>query len=271
MKFTYNFTGYPQNFTLGKGFYRIKAWGARGGTCHNSSSKNYGGFTEAYLRLTKEREISVIVGERGRSGYTESVLGGYNGGGNSFKGSLEYCGSSGGGATTVFMKNNDVYELLLVSGGGGGTSTYNSMLSSGGSGGGLSGEDAFGKKSHIGQSGKQKLENNGGYWTSGTASTSGEKGTYLKGGDASSKAGAHASGGGGGYFGGGGGADTGSGGGGSGFVSQTLILHGKTEVCSNNCIDGNGLVIFESVSLVTCKDLRSSLSIAFAISLVYLS
>ena len=267
MKFVFNFTGYPYNFTLERGAYKIKAWGAQGGTCSYENS-GFGGYSEAFLHIFNSKQISIIVGGKGQSSNDRSVPGGYNGGGSSGLGTENNCGSSGGGATTVLMKLNNEYTPILIAGGGGGTSIYCGVVSYGGQGGNSFGGNSTGPyDEHKGLGGQQTLTENGGFWKNTEISTSGGKGTYLQGGYGSFVAKAHASGGGGGYFGGGGGADTGAGGGGSGFVSS--LLRGKTKFCTNNCISGDGLIIIESANVVSCKQIRRSKACILLLSLVY--
>ena len=94
------------------------------------------------------------------------------------------------------------------------------------------------------------------------AATSGKRGSYLKGGNASCSSDASAGGGGSGYFGGGGGADLAGGGGGSSYASPDLynviLLGGDKEFRSPNGDivtghTGNGFIRIEPSDPFTLK------------------
>ncbi|XP_074631956.1 uncharacterized protein LOC141890395 [Acropora palmata] len=121
--------GVIQQFTVPRtGSYRIKAWGARGGThSYNYGYKPgtyYGGngsFIEGVFTLTGGTILNIVVGQRG--GDSVEVKGGTatNKSAAQLGLSLEdNAGTGGGGGSFVYTTGN---MLLLAAGGGGGASS----------------------------------------------------------------------------------------------------------------------------------------------------
>ena len=129
--------GVIQKFTVPTSCrYRIKAWGARGGThSYNYGYKPgtyYGGqgaFKEGTFTLNKGTVLKVVVGQRG--GDSVEVSGGQSTNGtNRTAAELglsveDNAGTGGGGGSFVYTSSN---VLLLAAGGGGGASAgYNGV------------------------------------------------------------------------------------------------------------------------------------------------
>ena len=165
-EWTYDYTGGEQTFTAPiRGKYKIKIWGAQGGSSSNNSTYGgyngsqaiggYGGYSSGILTLSKNQKLNIVVGGGGTSsGMNEFSVakGGYNGGGNGGKGNTSfysigcYSGAGGGGATHVAFSTgllsgfkDNLSELLIVAGGGGGAINHNIENNNGGSAGGIYG------------------------------------------------------------------------------------------------------------------------------------
>ena len=126
--------GVIQRFTVPRtGRYRIKAWGARGGT----HSYNYGyrpgtyyggkgALKEGIFALTKGTVLNIVVGQRG--GDSVEVRGGRSTNRTAAQLGLsveDNAGTGGGGGSFVYTLRN---KLLLAAGGGGGASSgYNGV------------------------------------------------------------------------------------------------------------------------------------------------
>ena len=142
--YEYNCANKYQEFTApGTTYYKIQAWGARGGYGRtNSSLKNrggYGAYTEGEIRLQKGDKLYIYVGCAGANGasvnkYTGG-LGGFNGGaqgGNdSNHDSQPDSGGGGGGATDIRLVPTSTpsawreflsikSRIMVAAGGGGG-------------------------------------------------------------------------------------------------------------------------------------------------------
>ncbi|XP_074607109.1 uncharacterized protein LOC141860059 isoform X2 [Acropora palmata] len=126
--------GVIQRFTVPRtGRYRIKAWGARGGT-HSYSygyrpGTYYGGkgaLKEGIFALTKGTVLNIVVGQRG--GDSVEVRGGRSTNRTAAQLGLsveDNAGTGGGGGSFVYTLRN---KLLLAAGGGGGASSgYNGV------------------------------------------------------------------------------------------------------------------------------------------------
>ena len=253
--YDFDYTGEVETFVAPyTGSYKLEVWGAQGGTAEGethydgylSNRGGYGGYAVGTVELTKGEELYIVVGEQGKWGYpTQTILGGYNGGGSVLlKGdtnSNRYV-SGGGGATHIAINNNlgelknyenNQEDILLVAGGGGGAYIHMTSGYTGGPGG-----DGGGNTGVDGSNG-----NLGGYYgTGGTQTTGGTAytkisvgvGTFGLGGSVTTYS--HGSAGGGGWY--GGGASNGevrangnsSGGGGSGYIGNSL-LSDKYMVC----------------------------------------
>ena len=229
------------------GIYMLEVWGAQGGTSYGGK----GGYSTGEVVLSTNQQLSIVIG-----GTTSNSNGGYNGGGAG----ANYYG--GGGATHIatslqgsgllseYESHQD--EVLIVAGGGGGgkyseTESYRY----GGVGGGLTGGNAGGGGTQLGQGGTQ---------TAGGASASSV--TYCTSSPGSFGAGSagcsYASGGGGGWYGGSGGARAGTdgaGGGGSGYIgtllnantiagNSTMPTHDGTTTMTGNTSNGYAKITY---------------------------
>ena len=147
--------GVIQNFTVPTtGRYKIKAWGARGGT-HSSnygdSAGTYrggkGALKEGTFTLTKGTVLNIVVGHRG--GDSVEVKGGRSTNKTAAELGLsveDNAGTGGGGGSFVYTSSN---VLLLAAGGGGGASAgYNGSEGQAGTSGSSSvGKDSFRSRS----------------------------------------------------------------------------------------------------------------------------
>ena len=155
-RYTYGYTGGAQSFTAPvAGYYKLEAYGARGGASVNnedSSMLGYGGYTAGTVYLNKGQTIYIYVGQAGTYSTGSGETGGsyapatFNGGGDggSRMGTPgAHLGGSGGGATDFRLVggawNNatGLQSRILVAGGGGGQGCASSHNR--GHGGGLVG------------------------------------------------------------------------------------------------------------------------------------
>lgn len=211
MSFAY--TGQPQNIELGKGTYKLEAWGAQGGSYDNNNYGGKGGYSKGLFELNEIRNVHIVVGGQGQGSYGP---GGYNGGGMSGDEA-----SDGGGASHIATVNgllnslsNNESSVILVAGGGGGSGRAKNGGYHGGPGGGLAGLSGIGHE-NIGTAGTQVAGGNV-VSVNSTTLTNTTPGEFGQGGHIAS----HISfgskaGGGGGYYGGGSGV---AGGGGSSYI-----------------------------------------------------
>ncbi|XP_068706582.1 uncharacterized protein [Montipora foliosa] len=120
--------GIIQKFSIpNSGRYKIKAWGARGGTHSYNYGDNpgtyYGGkgaFKEGTFTLSKGTVLNIVVGQKG--GDSVEVKGGRSTGRTAAELGLsveDNAGTGGGGGSFVYTTSN---VLLLAAGGGGGAS-----------------------------------------------------------------------------------------------------------------------------------------------------
>ena len=96
------------NFTIQiSGFYRIEAWGARGG---GSLPAPKGAYSKSIILLTKGEKIQILVGEKGYDGYSENNINCPGGGGGSFvaKGDMPLCVAGGGGGNGLSSPGSGV-------------------------------------------------------------------------------------------------------------------------------------------------------------------
>ena len=230
----FNYTGTEQKITIPKtGYYVLEVWGAQGGNASSSAIGGYGGYAIGKMRLSKNDELYINVGEQGSSSliFTNSFVAGghfaYNGGGQSSSNSdTKWAG--GGGATHIAIKSgqlssleNNKDDILIVSGGGGGSGNYSSTQNNGGAGGGYKGMSGSGRD--VGTGATQN--------TPGTNSENGVASSTIA--SAFGQGGSAGSGGGGGFYGGGSGYGFGSSaGGGSGYIGNPLLFN-KTMYCYN--------------------------------------
>lgn len=230
-EFPYN--GNIQEFhVLVDGYYKLEVWGAQGGIRNTSNAiGGKGGYSVGAVRLTAGTTLYVVVGGQPT---TNSMTGGYNGGGNGKSDTNGY-GAGGGGAThiasvtgtlvTIGVDNKS--KIYIVAGGGGGGS-YGNVSGNGGAGGGISGlSSTEGISGWIGSGGTQLAAG------SNQENPQATIGAFGKGGNCTYGWGA---GGGGGLYGGGASVYTGAGGG-SGYIDGVtnyeeivaITLAGNTE------------------------------------------
>ena len=148
--FIFEFKGQEQVFTAPKtGVYKIELWGASGGDV-DIYQGGRGGYTEGIISLQANDKLYIYVGGQG----SNTVAGGYNGGGDlSDIYQPKYGGSSGGGATDVRLTGGEwnnfegLKSRTMVAAGGGGANNRNRVdtvqywygAGNGGYGGGLTG------------------------------------------------------------------------------------------------------------------------------------
>ena len=223
-----------KTFTAPKdGTYILKVWGAQGGNSHdNNVFGGYGGYSTAYINLSKNDTLYINVGENGKNVPDSTISNSFNGGGACrTNGPTRSCGN-GGGASSIALKSgqlstfsSSLNDIIIVAGGGGGASTHDSdTTTSGGSAGGYIGGSGSSNKWGFGTGGTQSA---GG--AKATTDTNAQNGSFGLGGNGAPNAGA---GGGGGLYGGGGG-HGGSGGGGSGYIGNSSLFN--AEMYCYNC------------------------------------
>ncbi len=221
---TFSYTGGVQTYKVeAGGFYQLETWGAQGGSLPGYYG-GYGGYATGVVFLRKDQSVYVVVGGKGNgaTGTSQTLNGGYNGGGKSTGvAGINHMYGSGGGATHIATEpgllstlSDKKDSILIVSGGGGGARDQSNHVSAarwghGGSGGGYI---AGGAQSSYGGSGLTTVTAVSGTQTSGYA--------FGQGGPATGNGA-----GGGGFYGGLGGGSpyTGSGGGGSGYIGNPLL------------------------------------------------
>ncbi len=236
------YTGNSQSFTAPvSGYYKVETWGAHGGYGSSSTySGGSGGYSSGYINLSANDTLYVYVGGNGKdstSMTTNTMLGGWNGGGNSIGTASKYVGS-GGGATDIRLVSGtwdnatSLNSRIMVAGGGGaGGYESASYSSTGGPGGGLIGKNGTTTYTEfeVGTGGTQT--NGGGSYISGT---------FGQGANSASDS----IGGGGGYYGGGAGKYTSGSGGGSSFMSGyagvNAITSASNRTHTNNTLHYSG-------------------------------
>jgi hypothetical protein len=222
------------------GYYRLEAWGARGGIYSSKTCTNHGGYCAGTIYLKTGQEIHVYVGQRGYDANELALKNpraigpaAFNGGGAGGLAPADMNGgrgTSGGGATDFRLKKGATWDeaealnsRILVAAGGGGVTTWSNPIATsltGSYGGGL-----------IGGQGRNYTK---AVWTfpgdqtgSLNNTTEGNGGRFGAGGTAQHaedhKDGSGSGGGGGGWYGGDGNktryGDVGTGSGGSSFIS----------------------------------------------------
>lgn len=218
-KFTFNYTGAPQFFTVPGNVLKVKleAWGAQGGNKIGvNSDPGKGGYAKGELTVTAGELLNLYVGGKGTDGVSSGNInspGGWNGGGAGGKGANNASGG-GGGASDIRKGGTTLADRIIVAGGGGGVS--GGVLTRGPYGGGLEGlRGNNGTADFGGYGGTQSA---GGATPPGAVSaTAGSLGAGGNGENTTSNSYGGA-GGGGGYYGGGGGYLSQSGGGGSSYL-----------------------------------------------------
>ena len=224
------------------GQFRIKVWGAAGGSSHGSSGAWRGGsgaYVAADCTVPMDTTLYIVVGEGGLSGTDDSgSVRGYGSGG--LAGCCGYSsgyGGSGGGLSGVFFGASPTHANALIVAGAGGGSGGN-YGGNGGGGGYASGQNGANGYYADGANcyGRGATQSQGGTGGTGGRRGNGGAGGALTGGDGHRTTGTAAGGGGAGWF--GGGAAAGyycAGGGGSSYIDSTrctLVRHTDGEVGS---------------------------------------
>lgn len=148
----YAFDGTVKKFTaLYPGWYKLEAWGARGGGDGGYRSK--GGYACGYIQLAKGEELYICAGGPGADGGYQNyaAAGGFNGGGAGESLNPGYIGG-GGGCTHIARLPGlladigvaNLNKVLLVAGGGGGMGFRADAQAYGGDGGGAAGGNGYG-------------------------------------------------------------------------------------------------------------------------------
>ena len=252
-EFTYNSTCQPFTAELA-GTYHVQLWGAQGGHPANASyTGGKGAYTEGDIELAKDDVLYVCTGQY-TTGTGATVGGGGAGNGNN--------GYAGGGATdvrwfgtetpqTAWNNADGLSARIMVAAGGSGAVTHGSYYMNGAAGGALTGFDGdnhyvtyYGQPNGVATgatqiAGGKAADNTNSEYRNGY--TTGQDGSFGKGGNA----GGWGSGAGGGYFGGGGGASSdwsvSTGSGGSSYISGytgSIAIGAKNSIGAR--FDSNG-------------------------------
>ncbi|MBD9114896.1 hypothetical protein EGP95_03830 [bacterium] len=229
-EWTFDYTGGEQTFTAPvNGTYKLEVWGAQGYTI-NSYMGGYGGYSTGKIIFSKNQEIYLFVGEKGKGGLANNTrYSSYPNSLNAIAGdNVSYIGS-GGGSTHIALENSLISQItklekLIIVSGGGGASTWTSgnyWSGTGGSGGGFKGNSGQSNTSYFLPGGGGTQNSGGNSGSNGTAGNFGLSELTNPSGSC----------GGGGYY--GGGTSWGSaGGGGSGYIGNTLLTE-KSMYCYN--------------------------------------
>ena len=117
----YPYKGQSQTVTLDPGLYRLRCWGAQGGSYSSSYQGGAGGYSEGVIKLKETTTLYLYVGGQ-PSG---SIRAGFNGGGtgkyHSFMGSFWTDPQGGGGGTDIRIGSTSLYARVIVAGGGAGS------------------------------------------------------------------------------------------------------------------------------------------------------
>ena len=234
-EWVFDYTGGEQTFTAPvNGTYKLEVWGAQGYTI-NSYMGGYGGYSTGKIIFSKNQEIYLFVGEKGKGGLANNTrYSSYPNSLNAIAGdNVSYIGS-GGGSTHIALENSLISQItklekLIIVSGGGGASTWTSgnyWSGTGGSGGGFKGNSGQSNISNFLPGGGGTQNSGGNSGSNGTAGNFGLSELTNPSGSC----------GGGGYY--GGGTSWGSaGGGGSGYIGNTLLTE-KSMYCYN-CQESN--------------------------------
>lgn len=123
----YPYTGQSQTVTLDPGLYRLRCWGAQGGSYNNTYQGGAGGYSEGIIRLEEPMTLYLYAGGQPSpvTTSTDPTVGGFNGGGvgeyTTYNGTTTYA-QSGGGASDIRIGSDSLYARVIVAGGGGGAS-----------------------------------------------------------------------------------------------------------------------------------------------------
>lgn len=94
----------------------IELWGTSGGVDPSFYNKPLGGYVSGYLSLKTQKSFSILIGQRGQTGYNGQYRT-CGGGGAGGKGYSYYSnGGSGGGATRLYY---DSQQIMVAAGAGG--------------------------------------------------------------------------------------------------------------------------------------------------------
>ena len=234
-EWVFDYTGGEQTFTAPvNGTYKLEVWGAQGYTI-NSYMGGYGGYSTGKIIFSKNQEIYLFVGEKGKGGLANNTrYSSYPNSLNAIAGdNVSYIGS-GGGSTHIALENSLISQItklekLIIVSGGGGASTWTSgnyWSGTGGSGGGFKGNSGQSNISNFLPGGGGTQNSGGNSGSNGTAGNFGLSELTNPSGSC----------GGGGYY--GGGTSWGSaGGGGSGYIGNSLLTE-KSMYCYN-CQESN--------------------------------
>ena len=234
-EWTFDYTGGEQTFTAPvNGTYKLEVWGAQGYTI-NSYMGGYGGYSTGKIIFSKNQEIYLFVGEKGKGGLANNTrYSSYPNSLNAIAGDNVSYICSGGGSTHIALENSLISQItklekLIIVSGGGGASTWTSgnyWSGTGGSGGGFKGNSGQSNISNFLPGGGGTQNSGGNSGSNGTAGNFGLSELTNPSGSC----------GGGGYY--GGGTSWGSaGGGGSGYIGNTLLTE-KSMYCYN-CQESN--------------------------------
>ena len=230
IEWAFDYTGGEQTFTAPvNGTYKLEVWGAQGYTI-NSYMGGYGGYSTGKIIFSKNQEIYLFVGEKGKGGLANNTrYSSYPNSLNAIAGdNVSYIGS-GGGSTHIALENSLISQItklekLIMVSGGGGASTWTSgnyWSGTGGSGGGFKGNSGQSNTSYFLPGGGGTQNSGGNSGSNGTAGNFGLSELTNPSGSC----------GGGGYY--GGGTSWGSaGGGGSGYIGNSLLTE-KSMYCYN--------------------------------------
>lgn len=128
----YPYRGQSQTVTLNPGLYRLRCWGAQGGSYSNTYQGGAGGYSEGVIRLEESTTLYLYAGGQS-STFTGSTVSdaGFNGAG---KGDYTYYNRTytyaqgGGGGTDIRIGSDSLYARVIVAGGGAGASnSYNAL------------------------------------------------------------------------------------------------------------------------------------------------
>ncbi|MEM9821210.1 MAG: glycine-rich protein [Bacteroidota bacterium] len=264
----FNYTGAVQTFTVPDGVTNIQidAYGAQGGNTYSTNGPGQGGRVQATMNVTPGEVLHIYVGGQGQSysGFSGTLVGGWNGGGNGSSGGQ---GGGGGGATDIRIGGTSLNDRVLVAGGAGGkgpTCTQGNLYPHGGGLTGGAGRYCSGGSGEAkrGLGGSQSSGGRPGCWHSG--SNCAGWGSFGQGGWGGSVSGnGRAGGGGGGWYGGGGGTYNGDGGGGSSYTKSTLfqnIIHTQGVKGGNGQLvitfSANGDGVNKSATTITVEDVE---------------
>ena len=248
-----NYSGAIKSATFPKGTYKLEVYGAQGGGTDAYAGK--GGYSLGTKAISAATVLYLVVGGRGATTTSSAACtGGYNGGGQKYKGIGNWSCSTqgaGGGATHIATATGLLSALsgnkgavLIVAGGGGGSGAQSNSSNNnhlGGAGGGTSGGNGGYWCVGGGYGGTQTAGGGSNYGSS--CRGPGETGSFGQGGAGGSPSAGNSwcsgGGGGGGWYGGGGagwGCGAASGGGGSGYIGG--VTSGSM---TNGSRSGNGL------------------------------